>query len=83
VKLVNRATKGIVVDTHGFILRTWTGICEDEGGLPRFFGTIDAARAAFEDYPSWGRQALEIWSCTVRPKPNGVPDYVLHHWEGS
>lgn len=63
---------------HGFVLSMWTGLFTGEDGLPLFFTTTKDALARLERYPSWGRSAVEVRECTVRPiGRDGKPDYVI------
>jgi hypothetical protein len=63
---------------RGFILNMWTGLFpEGRDGCPQVFRTKRAALAHAARCPSWGRSAVSVYRCTVRPGSNGKPDYIL------
>lgn len=62
----------------GFVLGMWTGLFPDgPDGWPRVFRSVRAALAYVSRCPSWGRTAVSVYACTVRPGSNGKPDYIL------
>ncbi len=64
---------------EGFVLGMWTGLFPlDEEGRPVLFPTARRALAELKKYPAWGRTAVTVYRCTVRPNgQGGRPDYIL------
>lgn len=64
---------------RGYVLAMWTGLFENERtGRPILFGTVASALRHVERCPSWGRSAVSIHECAVRPNGRGgLPDYII------
>lgn len=62
----------------GYVLHMWTGLFPlNRFDRPVLFSTLASARRTLARYPDWGRFAVVIRRCTVRPGSNGKPDYIL------
>ena len=63
----------------GFVLGMWTGLFPlDENDRPVLFRTAAGALAHLRSCPAWGRTAVTVYRCTVRPNgQGGRPDYIL------
>ena len=62
---------------RGFVLAMWTGLFPEDRGLPRLFKSKRAALAYVARCPLWGREAVSVRRCTVKPGSNGKLDYIL------
>ena len=64
---------------RGFVLSMWTGLFPlDDDDLPVIFLSKEEALGHLAAYPSWGRDAVTVYACTVRSNGSGGrPDYIL------
>ena len=66
-------------ERHGYVLGMWTGLFPlDDYNRPVLFRTVRRALAHLRSCPAWGRTAVTVYRCTVRPNgQGGRPDYIL------
>ena len=66
-------------ERHGYVLGMWTGLFPlDDCDRPVLFRTVRRALAHLKTCPVWGRTAVMVYRCTVRPNgQGGRPDYIL------